>query len=272
MRALWKGFVSFGLVNFNIELHSAIQSQSLSFKLLHAKCKTPINYQRWCETCKTEVEWENVVKGYPLKDGSYYIITPENLEKIKPEKSEYINVLEFVDRDAVLPIYYDHHYYILEGDVLNKAYFLFMQALKDMNKCAIVRLILREKEHICVIQPYKEALLLSTLHYEYEIKKVVPVEARKETKIDKQELGLAQELINKLYHKKFDMSKYKETYHEELAKRIEAAAAGVALKKPAEKPKAPTPPSLLDALKKSISQMPKGESFNGIAESSKSRR
>ena len=271
MKALFKGYISFGLVNFNIELYSAIESQAIGFKLLHAKCKTPISYKRWCGSCNEEVDWENIVKGYPLKDGTYFIITKENLEKLKPEKSEYINILEFVDKDAIQPIYYDHHYYVLEGDSLNKAYFLFMQTLKELNKAAIGKFILREKEHVCSIQPYQDALLLSTLNYSYEIRNLGLAESRKKSiKLDKQELQLAEELINRLYTKEFSMSKYKDTFHQELAKRIEAAATGVKIEKPKVVAKAPQAPSLIEALKQSISEMPQVQ--DGIEESVRRQR
>ena len=122
--ASWKGSISFGLVQFNIELYSAIASHSLGFNLLHAKCHTPISNKRICPKCKVEVEWSDLVKGLKLDDGSYFIITKENLEKLKPEKTDSIQIIEFVSTSLISPIYLDQHYYVLPSRHTDRAFFL----------------------------------------------------------------------------------------------------------------------------------------------------
>ncbi|MES1224323.1 MAG: Ku protein, partial [Bacteroidota bacterium] len=113
MKAIWKGSISFGLVSIPVHLYSAISSQSLGFKLLHGKCHTAINYLRWCPKCKIDVKWEDIVKGMPVKDGGYIVLTKEKLEELKPEKSDLIEIAEFVALDQLSPIFQDDHYYLL---------------------------------------------------------------------------------------------------------------------------------------------------------------
>jgi len=222
--AVWKGAISFGLVNIYIELYTAIKAHSLGFNLLHAKCHTPINYRRWCPHCDKEVSWDEIVKGMKLENGTYFIITKETLEKLRPEKTDFINIVEFIDVNALQPIYFDQHYYIAPAKETDKAFFLFLAALKELDKIAIGQFVLRDKQYVCSIQPYENALLLTTLNYEYEIKHVKKVEELKVPKIEKAELRLAQQLIDKLSSKKFDMSKFKDTFAAQLQKRIKEAS------------------------------------------------
>lgn len=258
MKSIWKGKLSFGLVAIDIELYSAIQTHSMGFKLLHDTCHTPINYKHWCSHCNHEVKWSNIVKGLPLKDGTYFIMTQENIKKLKPEKSNSVDILEIVDQTSIEPIYYDAHYYVSPGKVVNKPYYLLHKALTDLKKVAIGKFVMREKEHICAIQAYKSGLLLSTLHYAYEIRnfKLFDIGATP-VKIEAKELELAELFMKSLYKKKLNIADYKDTFFEQLSKRIEAAAKGVKIPK---KVKAITPPkaetSLIEALKASIKNMP----------------
>jgi DNA end-binding protein Ku len=257
MKAIWKGKLSFGLVTIDIELYSAIQAHSFGFKLLHDKCLTPIHYKRWCPHCNQEVEWNHVVKGLPLKNGSYFVLTQANLKKLKPEKSSVLEIVEVVDQQAIEPIYYDNHYYLSPGRNENKAYYLFIAALADLKKTAIGQFILKEKQYVCAITPYHNGLLLSTLNYAYEIRSFKEIEeTRAPVKIDQKELKLAELLISKLYTKKFDMKKYKDIFFEELKKRVEAAVKGIKLPKEAKKPKGKKELSLEQALKASLKKVP----------------
>lgn len=255
MKAIWKGSLSFGLVTIPVELFSAVSSHSLGFTLLHQKCKTPINYMRWCPTCKKEAAWDDIVKGLPTENDTYFIITKENLEKLKPQKSDTFDILEFVDAQLVEPIYFDQHYYIVPKKTNEKAYFLLQQALEKLNKVAIGRFILKEKEHIGALQPFNGALLLTTLNYSYEIKPSPLVLSSALPKVTAQEIQLATELIKKLSKKKFDMSKYKDTFAEKVRKELKQAPGKKKAAAPAKKkvPKTTTKPTLIDSLRASLS-------------------
>jgi DNA end-binding protein Ku len=254
--ASWKGSLSFGLVEFNIELYSAVASHSLGFNLLHAKCHTPIANKRICPKCNIEVAWSDLVKGLKLEDGSYFIITKENLEKLKPEKTDSIRIIEFVSSTAIDPIYLDQHYYVVSSRQKDRAFFLFERALEDSDRIAIGQFVMRDKEYVCAIQPHENILLLTTLNYDYEIKDIEKFAPSKVPSFEKAELKLAEQLIDKLTVKKFSMSRFKDTFAQELKKKIEQAAKGKKLEKvkkvKGKKEKPAKEHSLMQALRKSI--------------------
>ena len=257
-RPVWKGTIHFGLVSIPIELYSAVQSHVLGFKLLHATCNSLISNKRWCSHCEKEVAWEDTVKGLKLPDGSYFLVTQENIKKLKPEKTDTIDIVEFVEAVSVSPIYYDQHYYIVPQNIHDRAFFLFGAALARLHYSAIGRFVMRDKEYTCLLQPFKNSLLLSTLNYEYEIKRIDQVEHLKvPAKVNENELKLAELLISKLYKKKFDIGEFKDSFAQKLAQAIKAFQKGKVIK--IEKQKAVKEPelSLMQALKASLGKQEK---------------
>jgi len=251
MKSVWNGSLSFGLVNIPIKLYSAVEPKVLGFRLLCGKCKTPIQYKRWCPNCKKEVPWEDVVRGLEITKGNYFVLTKEKLEKLKPEKTDVIDIIEFVDKGMIDPIYFDKNYYVVPEKAKEKAYFLFQEVLEATAKIAIGRFVMREKEYLCAIESYKGGLLLVTLNYDYEIRDIKKVEELKvRPKLNKEELKLAKELINKLYEKEFDISEFKDTFAQKLKEVIKKSLKGekIIVKKEKAIPKK----TLMAALKASI--------------------
>lgn len=221
MKSVWNGTISFGLVNIPVRIYSAVQEHVMGFTLLCKKCHTPIKYERWCRKCHKEVAWQDVVKGLKLDDGKYFIVTQEKLHELKPTKTDRIEIKEFIELDQIKFIYLEHHYYMGPEKLGEKAYFLFKKALEETSKVAIGQFVMRDKEYICAITPYGDGLLLTTLNYSYEIRDITTIaELRVQPKIDKAELQLAEKLIAQLTKKKFNLSTYKDTFAEELAKAI----------------------------------------------------
>lgn len=232
MKASWKGSLTFGLVTINVELYPAIEQHKIGFKLLHAKCHTPISYHRWCSRCKKEVAWQEIEKGIKLDDGTFFIITKENLKKLKPQKTDAISIVEFVDNDVIDPILLDEHYYVLPSlKTPYQSFFLFACALENVGKIAIGQFVLRDKEYVCTIRPYKDVLLLTTLNYGYEVRDLPKMTKVKTKKIAPQELKLAEQLIKKLSKKTFDITKFKDTFVENLKKKIRDAKKEIVSKK-----------------------------------------
>lgn len=252
MKSVWNGSISFGLVNIPIKLYSAVESQTLGFRILHKKCNTPLKYKRWCPKCKKEVEWENVVKGLEISKDNFFVLTKEKLEKLKPEKTNKIEIIKIIDAKQIDPIYFDHHYYVAPAKKKEKAYALFKEVLQSAAKVAIGKFVMRERQHICAIESYKKGLLLTTLNYAYEIRDINKIEQlKKAPKLKKEELKLAKQLINKLYEEEFDITEFKDTFAQELKKAIKKVAKGkkvkgIKVEKPEKKKK------LMEALKASI--------------------
>jgi DNA end-binding protein Ku len=217
MKPIWQGTLSFGLVTIPVGLYSAIEEHSLSFTLLCETCNNPITYKRWCNHCRKEVSWDHITKGLKLKKDTYFILTQEQLQTLKPTKTETIALEEFIDPALIDPIYLEKHYYIAPKKSGEKAYFLFVEALRESHKVAIGVFVMRDKEHVCVIFPYKESLLLTTLNYAYEIKDMDALETLKTIpKIKPDELKLAMKLIEMQTKKKFDITKLKDHFAERL--------------------------------------------------------
>ncbi|RLE38846.1 Ku protein [Candidatus Woesearchaeota archaeon] len=253
MKAVWKGSISFGMVNIPIKLYTATEPQALGFRLLCTKCHTPLHYRRFCPKCKKEIEWEDVVKGLEIAKGKYYVLTKEKIEKLKPEKSDIIEIIEFVDMNQIHPIYFDKSYYVAPIQKKEKAYFLFKEVLQDTAKVAIGRFIMREKEYICAIESYINGLLLTTLNYAYEIRDIKKIEELKNPpKLKEEELKLARQLINKLYEKEFDVSEFKDTFAQQLKRLIKKGIKTELIEEIKATKKHKKEPTLMEALKASI--------------------
>jgi DNA end-binding protein Ku len=249
MRAIWSGTISFGLVSIPIKLYSAIQHKAISFRLLHKKDNSPIKYKKFCEEENKEVKWEDIAKGIEIERDKYYVISEEEIEKLKPEKSYEIQVLEFIDLNTLDNIFFDNHYYIAPTRKNERAYFLFKAVLQSTGKIAIAKFVMREKEYICAISSYKSGLLLTTLNYQYEIREIEEIEELKSApKLREEELGLANNLISQLYNENINMSKFRDNFKEQLMEIINNKEKGIKPKKLKKKEEE----NLLKALKASL--------------------
>lgn len=219
MKAIWKGNISFGLVTIDVAMFSAISEHKFGFRMLCGKCNTPITYFRWCEKCNKEVLWKDIVKGFPQKK-KFIVLTKEMIEQIKPKTIDTITITEFVDQTEIKNLYIENNFYLAPTKARNKAFFLLAEALKQANKVAIGQFVMHEKEHLCAISAYENILLLTTLHYDFEVKNLEAFKNIKSVQITKEEISLTLQLIKKLSHKKFNLSKYQDTFVEKLKKII----------------------------------------------------
>ena len=222
MRSIWSGSLSFGMVNIPVKLFSSVErSAEPGFKLLHAEDQSPVEYRRFCKKQDKEVPWSEIVKGLEVEPESYFLFTKEELEKLRPEKSDQIEVVEFIPPGQVDRIYLDSHYFLGPQKKKEKAFFIFAQALASAKREAVGRFVMREKEYTCVISPYENGLLLSTLNYSYELRSMKAVEHLDErVDIKPQELELAVALVEKLSSARFDISRYKDEFTEHLKEAI----------------------------------------------------
>ena len=252
MKVIWKGSIAFGLVNIPINIYSAISSHALGFTLLHETCHTPLKYHRWCPHCKKEVVWQETAKGIKKSDGSYLVLSQEDIAALRPEKTEEIQIAEFVDADKVSVIYFDQHYYVTPNKTGETAYALFTKALEKLGKVAIGRFVMRDKEYTCMLQPYQDYLLLTTLHYAYEVRGVEKLAFTKKVKVNPTELKLAEQFINKLAVKTFDITRFKDTFAQEIKKLLKQRTKKGTTKAKIIKPR--KKPTLSEALRASIEQ------------------
>lgn len=236
MKAIWKGSVAFGLVNIPINVYPASEEHALEFRMLHKKDLSPIRFARICKGEDKEVPYSDIVKGYEYEKGEFIVIDNEDFKAADAKKTSTIEIQHFTDVSQIDPIYYEKPYYLEPDKKAGKAYKLLSEALFKSKKVAIANFVFRNREHIGVILPLKEGLLLMQMRYHVEIRPFEQLELSKE-KISAQELKMALTFIDQLT-KPFEPEKHHDTYVEELMAVIEQKMKG---KKPPRKAKAAKP-------------------------------
>lgn len=230
MRAIWSGSIGFGLVNIPVKLYSATQDSKLDLDMLDSHGLAHIRFKRVNENTGKEVPWEQIVKGYLYND-EYVVLEDDDFEAASPKKSKIIEIESFVDEASIDDIYFENPYFLEPAKGGEKAYELLLEALQKTGKVGLSRFVLRTQEHLSVIRPRENYLLLQQLRYEEEIRSAEDLHLPDNVKIAKKELDMAIELI-KQYATAFDISQYKDEYKAELLKIIKAKAGG---KKPVVK-------------------------------------
>jgi DNA end-binding protein Ku len=266
-RAIWSGAISFGLVTVPVKLYTAVASKSVHFHQLHAADGVRIQQKRVCPADGVEVPYEDIVKGYEIAPDRYVVIEPEELAALERSRSATIDIEEFVDLDEIDPILYDHPYYLAPGTGGAKPYKLLVEAMREANKVAIARFVLRSKEKLVAIRAAGDALLLETMVFADE---VLPADRLDEmpdesVKTTDKELAIAQQLIDSLAAP-FDPDKYHDTYRQELLDLIERKAAGeeIAVQPPVEEPRLQAA-DLMSALQASLDEVRKRTGEDGAA-------
>jgi DNA end-binding protein Ku len=218
MRAIWTGAIGFGLVNIPIKIYSATQSSALDLDMLDRKDKSNIKYKRVNESTGKEVAWENIVKGYLLKD-KYIVLEEADFEEASPEKNKMINLQSFVRLEEIDSIYFETPYYLEPQKGGEKAYQLLLKALEKSKTAGLGSFVMRNVENLVVVKSYENMLLLNKLRFEEEIRSAAELKLPGSAKIRKEEMDMAMQLI-KQHSQPFDISGYKNEYTKELLKII----------------------------------------------------
>lgn len=221
MRAIWKGFIRFSLVNIPIKLYSAIETgSSVSFRQLHKEDNGPVGYQKVCKTCETKLSNDEIVKGYEYEPGQYVIVESSDFENIKLKSTKVIEIEAFVNAEEVHHSLFDAPYFAgPDGEVAAKAYHLLGETLKKTDKLAIGRVVLRDREHIVMISPHGPGLLLYKLRYPNELRDVKTVPQLVESEIEDDQIKLAETLVQTMA-KPFADLELKDRYKEALIEMI----------------------------------------------------
>jgi DNA end-binding protein Ku len=225
MRSLWKGSISFGLVNIPVRLYVASQEREFKFVMLHKKDHSQIRYARICKAEEKEVPWDEIVKGYEYEKGEYVILDEEDFKLASKAKSQSIDIVHFVDEAEVDTIYYTKPYFIEPENNAQHAYYLLFEALKRSKKVAIAKFILHNREHIGVVKVHDNMIILNELRYNHELVNPKELNLPAEKKVATKELGAALQLIEHLTAP-FNPKEYKDTYTDEIAEIIRKKAKG----------------------------------------------
>ena len=252
-RAIWKGAISFGLVTVPVALFPAVErKERISFRQLHAKDESPIDYKRFCEAENVEVPWSQIVKGYEYEKGRYVVITDKDLAKAKAVATETFDVRDFVPAADIDPMFFDQPYYLAPGGKsAHKAYALLRDALERTGRVGVGTIVLRQREHLAALEPAGEALVLTVMRFAHELRspRVLELPAKAHA-YSKKELELGVKLVESLAAE-WKPSEYTDTYHEVLMQVIQQKIAGkpIHIKAPKSAPKVR---SLMKALEASL--------------------
>jgi DNA end-binding protein Ku len=213
MHTMWKGTISFGLVSIPIKLYSATEDKDINLRSLHKECHTPIQYEKKCPNCEKEITNDDIVKGYEYVKGKFVILSDEELKELKDEHvDKSVEIIDFVKLEEIDPIYFNRSYFMGPGENGSKAYALLREALKKTGKIGVAEITIRSKQHMAVVRVYKNSLVMETIHYPDEVRKVQEVPAVPENvDIQEKELETAVMLIDQLTTE-FQPEKYKDEY------------------------------------------------------------
>jgi DNA end-binding protein Ku len=253
-RALWKGSISFGLVNIPIELHTAVRDHRPRFRMLHAKDRSPVRFQRVCIKDGHPVAWEDLVKGYEYAKGRFVVLTKEDFQAAALEKTRTVDIIDFVKSDEIDDRYFETPYYLVPAKGGERAYALLREAIREAGRIGIATFILREAQHLAAVEVIGDALVLSVMRFADELVDTANFSFPAVSNIRKPELDMAKALVNSLASE-WDAEKYSDKYRENLLRIIQGKVKGkdVELEPTTEAPRADVV-DLMERLRRSLEQ------------------
>lgn len=253
-RALWKGSIAFGLVNIPIELHTAVRDHRPHFRMLHAKDKSPVRFERVCLREGEPVSWEDLVKGYEYEKGRFVVLTKEDFKAAALEKPRTIDILDFVKSEEIDDRYFETPYYLVATKGGERAYALLREAIRKSGRIGIAKFILRDAQHLAAVEVIEEAIVLSVMRFQDELVDEKQFEFPSPKEIRPQELQMAEALVNSLAAD-WDPAKYTDQYRENLLKLIKAKMKGKGVTlAPEEEPRTAEVVDLMERLRRSLAQ------------------
>lgn len=262
MRAIWKGSISFSLVNIPIALYPATRTEEVKFRLLRGSDLSPVNYKRVAEADGKEVPWDQIVKGYEYEKGKFVTMKEEDFKSADVEATQTIDIVEFVSLDEIDPMFFDRPYYLEPDKKGAKAYALLRESLKRNNKVGIAKVVIKTRQHLAALKPEGNSLVLELMHFAEELVPTNSLQIPREVELGQKEISMANELIGQMTGK-WEPEKYADDYKHKLMELIEKKieSGGEAPKAKAPGKKAPTGViDLVSVLQQSLNQTQKGAS------------
>lgn len=221
MHTMWKGSISFGLVNIPVKMFAATEDKDIKFKYLHAECGNPVKNIRTCPNCDREIQWSEVTRGFEYQPGQFVLFSDEDLERIAPQRTKTIDIQHFIDLKEIDPIYFNKSYYLAPEDTGSKAYALLRQAMRETGKIAVAKMILRTAQTLGVLRTYGDVLVMESIFYPDEVRQVSQLPAIPgDIQVDEKEMIVATKLIESLATE-FKPENYEDEYRQALRDAIE---------------------------------------------------
>ena len=220
MRAIWKGSISFGLVNIPIALYPAIRREELKFRLLRAKDLSPVNYKRVAEADGKEVPWDQIVKGYEYEKGKYIVLKDEDFKRVDVEATQTVDIIDFVALEEINPMYF-HKPYLMEPTKGGaKAYVLLRDALRNTGKTGIAKVVIKTRQHLAAVKPHDNGLVLELMHFADELTELDALDLPDKATVTNGEMKMAKTLISQMTQQ-WKPEKYTDDYKSALMNLIE---------------------------------------------------
>jgi len=250
MRSIWTGSISFGLINIPVKIFPAVQESSLDLDMLDSKDHSNIKFKRVNENTGKEVAYENIVKGYKM-DGGYVVLEDEDFEAADAVKTKMIEIINFVDEQEIDSLYYEQPYYLEPEESAMTAYALLRDALQLSGKVGVTTFVLRNKEGLAILKPYKNVIVLNRIRFSQEIREPSELKLPPVSKNKTKEMDMANKLVAQLTEK-FNIEKYKDTYTAKLLKIIKEKSKGKKITVPKMKVVYKQSDNLMEMLKASL--------------------
>lgn len=263
-RAIWKGSITFGLVNIPVGLYSAETRDDISFKMLDRETKSPIHYKRVSEESGKEVPWNETVRGYEVDKGKYVVLSDEDLKRAAPEATQTIDIQGFVDLDEISTLFFDKPYFLAPDSKGTKAYALLRETLRKTGKVGIAKVVIRTRQYLAAVVSRGESdvLTLELMRYAHELRDPADLDVpRGKAGVSDKELQMAVRLVEGM-EEAWDPDQYKDDYRSDLMKLIEERAKAGELEgstEPVPKPESPRGKvvDLMALLKRSLDEGPR---------------
>ena len=251
-RAIWKGALAFGLVNIPVDVHLAVRDHRPHFRLLHAKDKSPINFQRVCARDGKPVAWQDLIKGYEYSKGHFVVLTKEDFRAAAVEKTQRVDILDFVDASQIDDRFFETPYYLVPGKSGEQAYALLREAMRATNRVGIAKFVLRDVQHLAAVEVIDEALTLTLLRFADELVDTRTLSLPSTREVKKSELDMAKALVNSLASE-WQPERYTDDYRDNLMRIIKAKSKGKTVTlEAAEEPRHAEVVDLMERLRQSL--------------------
>jgi DNA end-binding protein Ku len=255
-RAIWTGAITFGLVHVPVRLVTAVQDTSPDFHMIDPETSSRIHY-KMVNDSGDEVERSDLVKGHEVESGEFVVVEPEELDELAPEKTDAIEIDDFVDLADIDPIYYDKPYYLMPDDSAKRPYKLLLAAMEEAGKVGIAKFVMHQREHLTAVRPLHGMLCLVLMRFAEEIR---PTEelglSLDEVEVDEDELDVAMQLIDAMTEE-FHPEDFVNEYEQQVRELLQAKAEGEEFIAPERAEEEVETESLVDALKKSLEKAKK---------------
>ena len=257
-RAIWKGSITFGLVNIPVGLYTAEKREEVSFHLLDRRNMARIRYKKVNEANDKEVPWEDTVRGYEYEEGKYVVLTDEDLRRASPEKTQTVDIVDFVDLDEIDPRFFDKPYYLAPDKRGAKSYALLRETLRRTRKVGIATVVIRTKQYLAAVTVHEDVIVLNILRYGHELRDWDSLDLPKGKEgVSERELDMAERLVEGMVSD-WDPDRYRDTYVEDMMaliqERVKSGKTEEVDETPVKRPEGAKVVDLMALLKQSVEE------------------